>query len=91
MEATDGMRRRARVAVGGCREVVGRLGRSFWSAPVLWSFAGVILTYEPADPREFNTNFGLTQSGTQVALKVYVVLTSGNEAGSALLVVQRPA
>ena len=33
------------------------------------------------------TGFGLNQPGTQVTLKVYVVLTTGNEAGSAAMVV----
>jgi hypothetical protein len=51
----------------------------------------VIATNQPGDPREFVTNFGLTQPGAQIALKVYVVLTTGNEAGSAALLVDRPA
>lgn len=51
--------------------------------------AVTILSHTPADPREFLTNFGLTQPGTQVALKVFVVLTTGNEAGSAVMVVER--
>ena len=41
--------------------------------------------------REFVTTFGLTQPGAQVALKVYVILTTGNEAGSAPMIVQRSA
>jgi hypothetical protein len=52
--------------------------------------AVVVATHAPADPREFTTGFGLNQPGAQVALKVYVVLTTGNEAGSAALLVQRP-
>lgn len=52
--------------------------------------AVVIATNDPADPREFITSFALTQPGAQVALKVYVVLNSGNEAGSATMVVHRP-
>ena len=51
----------------------------------------VLATHEPGDPREFVTSFGLNQPGAQVALKVYVILTTGNEAGSAALSVQRPA
>lgn len=45
----------------------------------------------PGDAREFVSGFGLTQPGARVALKVYVVLTMGNEAGSAVMLVQRPA
>lgn len=44
----------------------------------------------PGDAREFVTGFGLTQAGAHVALKVYVVLTMGNEAGSAAMLVARP-
>lgn len=51
----------------------------------------VIATNLPGDPREFVTNFGLTQPGAEIALKVYVVLTTGNEAGSAAMLVERPA
>ncbi len=42
-------------------------------------------------PTVFDATFGLTQPGTSVALKVFVVLKSGNRAGSATLVVTRPA
>lgn len=52
--------------------------------------AVTIATHAPGDAREFLTGFGLTQPGTAVALKVYVVLTTGNEAGSAPMVVARP-
>ena len=52
--------------------------------------AVVVATHAPADAREFTTGFGLNQPGAHVALKVYVVLTTGNEAGSAPLLVQRP-
>ena len=51
----------------------------------------VIATNAPGAPREFLTPFGLNQPGAQVALKVYVILTTGNEAGSGALFVQRPA
>ncbi len=47
--------------------------------------------HEPNEANEFTVQFGLTQPGTAVALKVYVVLKSGNRAGSATMVVQRPA
>ena len=50
-----------------------------------------IATHTPSDPREFVTPFGLNQPGAKIALKVYVILTTGNEAGSAALFVQRPA
>lgn len=53
--------------------------------------AVVIATHEPGEPLEFVTNFGLTQPGARIALKVFVILTTGNECGSAALVVQRPA
>jgi hypothetical protein len=45
---------------------------------------------QPGEAREFVTGFGLTQPGARVALKVYVVLTTGNEAGSGGMVVARP-
>jgi hypothetical protein len=51
----------------------------------------VIATNAPGAPREFVTAFGLNQPGARVALKVYVVLTTGNEAGSGVMFVQRPA
>ena len=52
--------------------------------------AVVIATNAPGAPREFVTAFGLNQPGAQIALKVYVLLTTGNEAGSAAMVVERP-
>ncbi len=51
----------------------------------------VIDTRGPNDPREFLTPFGLNQPGARVAFKVYVILTTGNEAGSAAMLVHRPA
>jgi hypothetical protein len=53
--------------------------------------AVVIATHAPEDPREFVTTFGLNQPGAEIALKVFVVLTTGNEAGSAAMLVERPA
>ena len=44
----------------------------------------------PSAANEFTVDFGLTQPGTAVALKVYVVLKTGNRAGSATMIVQRP-
>ncbi len=52
--------------------------------------AVVIASNGPGAAREFVTPFGLNQPGAQVALKVYVILTTGNEAGSGALFVQRP-
>jgi hypothetical protein len=52
--------------------------------------AVVIATNAPGAPREFVTPFGLNQPGARIALKVFVVLTTGNEAGSAAMFVQRP-
>ncbi len=45
--------------------------------------------HEPEQPNEFEVQFGLTQPGTAVTLKVFVVLKTGNRAGSAALVVRR--
>lgn len=53
--------------------------------------AVVIATHEPGGSREFITDFGLTQPGARIALKVFVILTAGNECGSAAMLVRRPA
>ena len=52
--------------------------------------AVVLATHGRNDPREFVTTFGLTQPGAQVAFKVFVILNTDNEAGSAGLTVERP-
>ena len=52
--------------------------------------AVVVATRLPGEPREFITGFGLNQPGAEVAFKVYVVLATGNEAGSAPMRVERP-
>ena len=52
--------------------------------------AMLIASHEPGEPMEFLTSFALTQPGAKAAFKVFVVLTTGNEAGSAEMVVQRP-
>ena len=39
----------------------------------------------------FDVRFGLTQAGARVALKVFVILETGNEAGSEVMVLERPA
>ena len=53
--------------------------------------AVVIASHEPGEAMEFVTPFALTQPGAKAAFKIFVVLTTGNEAGSAEMVVQRPA
>lgn len=53
--------------------------------------AVVIQTHQPGAPLEFVTTFGLTQPGAKISLKVFVVLTTGNESGSATITLQRPA
>lgn len=52
--------------------------------------AVVIASHLPTDPREFITTFGLSQPGARIALKVYVILSTGNEAGSNSMLVDRP-
>ena len=52
--------------------------------------AVVIATNAPGAPREFVVPFGLNQPGAKVALKVFVILTTDNEAGSAAMFVERP-
>lgn len=44
-----------------------------------------------ADPREFVTTFGLNQPGAVATFAVYVVLSTGNHAGSAPMTIHRPA
>jgi hypothetical protein len=53
--------------------------------------AVVIASRLPNEEREFVTTFGLTQPGAEVAFKVFVVLSTGNEAGSAPMIVERLA
>lgn len=52
--------------------------------------AVTIATNGPAEAREFAVAFGLTQPGTKIVLKVYVVTLTGRERGSAAMVVERP-
>ena len=52
--------------------------------------ADVVQAHGPEDAREFETTFGLNQPGAQVALKVFVILETGNEAGSEVMLVTRP-
>ena len=67
-------------------ELRGNVGESYSAEDAV-----VIATHGPGEPREFTVPFGLNQPGAEIALKVHVVLTTGNEAGSAALLVQRPA
>ncbi len=57
-----------------------------------WNEEDAVLvgTHLPNVPREFLTDFALNQPGAAAVFKVYVILTTGNEAGSAPLAVQRP-
>ena len=52
--------------------------------------AVTLATHTPADPSEFLTGFGLTQPGTRASFKVFVILGTGNEAGSPAMTVERP-
>jgi hypothetical protein len=52
--------------------------------------AVTIAVNAPGHAREFTVDFGLTQPGTKVALKVFVITTMGRERGSAPMVVERP-
>ena len=52
--------------------------------------AVVIDTHGPNEPQEFITTFGLNQPGAAVAFKVFVILNTDNEVGSATLLVERP-
>ena len=52
--------------------------------------AVVIATHGPNEPRKFVTTFGLNQPGAEAAFKVYVIMATDNEAGSAALLVERP-
>ena len=54
-------------------------------------YAVVLGTHGPGDAREFVTTFGLEHPGTSVALKLFVILTTDNEAGSAAMILERPA
>ena len=47
--------------------------------------------HNPGEANEFTVSLGLTQPDTAVALKVYVVLKTGRRAGSAPMIVRRPA
>ncbi|MFY9234216.1 MAG: hypothetical protein WAO58_07125 [Fimbriimonadaceae bacterium] len=42
------------------------------------------------DPREFSTTFALVASGSVASIKVYVLVTQGNEKGSNAVKITRP-
>ena len=50
----------------------------------------VVGSVPPADPLELFTDVGLTTSGDVASYKVYVITTTGNEAGSNAVTVTRP-
>lgn len=50
----------------------------------------VLATLPKGAPRSFRTAFSLAQPGTAASFKVYVILTTGNEAGSKAVTVERP-
>ena len=67
-------------------ELRGNVGQTYSAEDAV-----VIATHGPNELREFVAPFGLNQPGAEVALKVFVILTTGNEAGGAAMFVQRPA
>ena len=67
-------------------QLLGNLGTDYSDEDAV-----VIATNDPGAPREFVTTFGPNQPGVHVALKVYVILTTGNEAGSAAAIRTMPA
>ena len=51
----------------------------------------VVLVTLPKDaPRVFRSDFSLSEPGTTASFKVYVILITGNEAGSVAVTVARP-
>jgi len=50
----------------------------------------VLATIPKGTPRQFHTAFSLAEPGTEASFKVYVILTTGNEAGSKAVTVVRP-
>ncbi|HEV7406246.1 MAG TPA: hypothetical protein VGO11_25080 [Chthoniobacteraceae bacterium] len=66
-------------------ELRGNPGRRYDEADAV-----TVARQTPAEAGEFFTSFSLTQPGAQAAFKVYVVLKTGNEAGSKTMVVERP-
>lgn len=50
----------------------------------------VVATILPGSPLELLTDAGLTQPGASSSFKVYVIVNTGNEKGSATMVITRP-
>ncbi len=50
----------------------------------------VLATIPKGAPRQFRTPFSLAEPGTAASFKVYVILSTGNEAGSNAVTVERP-
>ena len=69
-----------------CYQLRGNVGDAYDEEDAM-----VLGTNAPDAPRVFETRLGLTQAGARVALKLYVILETGNEAGSETMVVERPA
>ena len=69
-----------------CYQLRGNVGEAYNEEDAM-----VLATHAPDAPRVFEVRFGLTQAGARVALKVFVILETGNEAGSEVMVVERPA
>ena len=69
-----------------CYQLRGNVGDAYDEEDAM-----VLATNAPEAPQGFDVRFGLTQAGARVALKLYVILETGNEAGSETMVVERPA
>ena len=69
-----------------CYQLRGNVGDAYDEEDAM-----VLATNVPDAPRVFEVGFGLTQAGARVALKVFVILETGNEAGSEVMVVERSA
>ena len=69
-----------------CYQLRGNAGEAYNEEDAM-----VLATHGPEAPPVFEVAFGLTQAGARVALKVFVILETGNEAGSKVMVVERPA
>ena len=50
----------------------------------------VLATLPKGAPRQFRSPFSLAEPGTSASFKIYVILSTGNEAGSKPVTVQRP-
>ena len=73
------------------RHGIGHIGGRGAKLPGPLEGAVTIATHGTEEVREFAVAFGLTQPGTSIVLKVYVVTQMGRERGSAAMRVERPA